>query len=244
MISWLILHHNRPFFLQICIDHLRKWGHPDWKIFVVDSGSEDRVKDGIKKLCVDDIYFNPFNDSSSSLMSGFEMCKGSDYIAFTEEDFIYVAKPLSRSEIIDHDLFPEISFHDSVIGRGYNEAIRFMQGNPQVGYVNMCNKKSKPRHALKFMPFSHHTNWPHLMRSDCVEKITLPANLNIANIEYHCQQTAVQTFGPLYRMGAGYHSHIGNWMSVNPTMTQIQVNIQSRCLRLAQQFGAPSIEVF
>ena len=236
LITWLILHHNRPFFLDICVQHLRRWGLPDWRVVVLDSGSDKNIVDNLHKISGIDEIIHSANDPSGLISSALKNVR-TEFVAFSEEDFIYAAQPLTREQIIRYYPFPEIYYDTAIVGWGYKEAIQIMfdQG---VDYVLMTHKKSRIKNEL-FRPYHMSTNWPHIMKSEAAKSVDLPAGMHVAQMEYYLQQVHASYFKKTMRLQSGCHSHLGNWLSVNPAMTQIQINIRNRTLDMADMYGLP-----
>ena len=125
MISYLITHFNRPYFLDIHIQLIRKYAPSDTQIIIADDGSEPNVVSAIKKMDIDDIFVQPNNlnfwkkgSYSNTLKSSIKLCRG-DVILTAEDDFFYSPLPIMCDNperegfvkgVIPEMYFPEPAF--------------------------------------------------------------------------------------------------------------------------------------
>jgi len=199
MISWLIIHHNRPYFLGLYIELLRRFGASDWQIVVTDCGSDTEVQKKIKKLDMDELHLGE-NNYPKAIMDGKKLCK-KDFFVFSEEDLPYVAQPLRNRDVhcerVQHCIFPNINFNQSKPEWGYKEAIEMLRIHPSVKYLKMGFRKIAwkdqwkiIRNKIMFPCKSQKTpitpwfrlnveinNWPYLMRMEDAIKMDYPDSL-------------------------------------------------------------------
>ena len=122
MVTYLILHYNRPYFLDLLVQTIRKYFHPDPRIVVLDDGSDPMVRESLDWLQVDEIIWNDLGHREDScchvIKKAYDSLKSdnSDYIVWSEDDFLLLSNPVDvppeqakGEDLLDSTLCPEIN---------------------------------------------------------------------------------------------------------------------------------------
>ena len=118
MISYTVLHFNRPYLLEINVKLLRKY-LPGIQIIIADDGSSKDVMRKIKKFEIDDLVTtmhlsgdHKYHGSVSNVLElAIKLCKHPHYI-FSEDDFWYIGKsnPYSIKEVPLNNFVRDVCF--------------------------------------------------------------------------------------------------------------------------------------
>lgn len=228
MISFVIIHWNRPYFLDLYIQMLRRFGNDDWQIIIADSNSEPFVKDRLNDLDADYVHYHDSNDPSSAIMTARQHVKN-EYYVMSEEDFVYMAQPLTKLQYAAGFDLPDIDFSLSKKGYGYNESIEFMKKHNDIKMIKMATRKNKfgvlepdKNWEIGWGSFHRINNYPTLMRTEEALQIKYPPGLQMSSVEAINQDLVPAIWGEdigsyIYNINAPFHSHMGGQgLSVNP----------------------------
>lgn len=233
-ISYIILHHNRPYFLDINIKLIRKY-LPEAEIIVADHNSDISVITEISKMQPDKFTHSVF-ECSNVIIAARKMCTG-EYVVFSEDDFIYSPNPVFTHVKGDSEgkyIMPEIHFPDKPLYNVFYESINLLNSNQKIKQIQLVrnlffdgkihvSNKCIPRwfyldHSM--MPRYYYCNWPYMMRKN--ELSALGRNDSIADVESQQEKAFNNKFGkgdwavcPIYPR----YIHIGRGLSNQPNIT-------------------------
>lgn len=245
MISYVILHKNRPYLLDINIKLLRKY-YPNIQIIIADDGSRPDVVKKISKFQIDDIHVNSRNvnlsttgSCSNTIQSCIRFCKH-DYYMFSEDDYWFAYSPVSLQDD-DRDLmFPKFKYLKQADLNILQESIKLLQKNENIKHVQLAiNNTQVPvdgninvkrltwsyrskttQKKSKLVPVTYYySNCPSMMRLSDIKRVLFPKNTSIWRLENRMNESIDKAFGN-YNWAAvpdnRYYLHAGYPFSQRP----------------------------
>ena len=221
MISYNILHYNRPYLLELNIKILRSL-LPGIQIVVSDDGSDLPVIERIKKFDVDDfvttehrVCTNHDGSCSNAIEKGIKRCTQPFYI-FCEDDFWYVGKNNTTDikRIPEGLLAHKIALRDSTQFFGISEAINSLS-DMDIILVKLIGSSVCVRQPVS-VKHRVTNNWPYIMRTEERKKFTLEENQSIKSVQDDFF-TKIKMFcgRHIYNTTTCSYSHVGAPFSVN-----------------------------
>jgi len=210
MISYIIMHLNRPFLLETNVKLIRKYAPKDTQIIIVDDGSEKFVVEYIKKhIDIDGIYVSKKNingklhgSCSNAILGALKLCNG-EYVIFSEDDFYPTSSPITvnaKGTAAEGDLMPRIYYSQEADNQYFIDSIDILKNNPHIHNIQLARdidynpalffgeyvtKKGGGWRYLSHAksPKYYYCNWPYMMRKEEFEKLNLQKNLSITGVE-------------------------------------------------------------
>ena len=233
MISYLILHYNRPYLLDINIKLIRKY-FSDIQIVVADDGSDPEVINMISKFAIDDLYVQKRNQNtwkegscSTTIKKSRKLCKH-DFIVFSEDDFFYCAQPVSEPyDTKENNIMPLIFFPDKVNINIIDEGINLLTNYSNIKNVQLAKdpmrlpvaEKINSKNAEwffvnhKIKKACYYCNWPSLLRRNDYYSVPIDSGRAIWNFEAVFSKAVDHSFGK------------GNWAVVPPKRYYVHVGM-------------------
>jgi len=122
MVTYIILHYNRPYFLDLLIQSIRKYFHPDPRIVVLDDGSDPEVLEALRWMQIDELVSSDIGHRPDScchmIRKAQEVLRfdSSEYVVWSEDDFLLLSNPVNvppeqakGEDLLDSDLCPKIN---------------------------------------------------------------------------------------------------------------------------------------
>lgn len=232
MISYNILHFNRPYLLELTVKSMRKFC-PDIQIIVADDGSDSPVIKRIKKMPIDDLFVTKHiamanknvGSCSNAILGALNLSK-EKYYMFGEDDFLYVAQfiPFNIAPVtILHqgDATPRIYF-DKLIGyEPLNESIAFLE-DPRIKLIQLSRFKSIMPEGIKEwlrieIKKDVYNNHPFIMRTEEIKELEIPEDISIYRFQRVMEEQILQKFSgyDCIRSGTACFVHAGLHLSFN-----------------------------
>lgn len=185
MISYLILHYNRPYLLENSVKLVRKYAPPETQIVVADDGSDSRVIERIKKLPIDNLFVQTKNKNtwtegtcSNTIKEGRKLCNNKFFL-FSEDDFFLCPTGVEEYDPVDPNIMPRYHFDQNPSYNIIKEATDLLRQNKDVKGVSLARdgRRVPVRGELltenvKWNYINHdekksayYCNWPFIMRT-------------------------------------------------------------------------------
>jgi glycosyltransferase involved in cell wall biosynthesis len=205
MISYLLLHYNRPYLLDINIRLLRKYLPPGSQIVVADDGSHPDAVKRIGKFEIDDLFVQKENKNqwvegtcSNTIAAGRKLLKNK-FVVFSEDDFFFCPNPVDDRGFAQWEIMPAVSYKTDAPCTFFEEAQKLLSEKkaknvqmarddygwravPVNGEFTTDNYKWKFIDHIKKNRF-YYSNWPSMMRTASYREIPMAANKAIWNFE-------------------------------------------------------------
>lgn len=220
MISYIILHYRRPYFLELNVKIIRKYAPPNTQIIVIDDGSGKDVIKKISKFPIDDIVVGSKNENyhykgtcSKVFNKAKKICKNK-YTIFSEDDFFYSPLPVTimvKGGDEGKNLMSYLRFIEQPKFSIFYEALDLLKNNKKIKQVQLARdtvfdkrwKTSKTTYTtnVKWKVLInrdkkyYHCNWPYIMRTDELHTIKIPDGLSINGIEIEMDKITRKVFG-------------------------------------------------
>ena len=220
MISYLFLHYNRPYFLELNIKLLRKYiKDTPFEIIVADDGSDKEVINRIKKeMCPDKLFVqkNNFNTTgkgscSNTILGGRALCKG-DYLVFAEDDFLFF--PSEITDMTFHkneELMPRCYYNKDLDSSDiFSSSINILNSNRDIKNVQLARDSkrvptkdpflSKDGKKWEFVNHkekggAYYCNWVNMSRMEDAKRIVIPKDRSIWSLESYLSCEWDRIFG-------------------------------------------------
>ena len=240
MLSYIILHYNRPYFLDLHIKLIRMC-LPDIHIIIADDGSYPSVVKTIENMDIDCLYVNPDKtkyQASDTIMSARKLIKY-DFCGFTEDDFFFCPNLINidaKGFPEDSDIMPQIFFQKEMSSTVFHDAVGLLNVFSNIKHVQLArdavyNKRTKLLKEPmvigntnwflvdhKYCPRYYYCNWPYIMRTKDMIKVPLGRNDNIVKIESQQEKRFNNVFGKTVNWAACLKSptymHVGRGVSI------------------------------
>jgi len=260
MITYFILHRNRPYFLEANVNAIRKYFPEDTYIVVLDDGSYDFIRDKIVELPIDDfVGIDQWNEKSCCrlLHRAINSKINSEFVMFSEDDFLFcpsmieVKKENAKGEFLFDPVYEfyvglynnaSRIIEDSMELLRRREDIRMLQlSRPvkdnvfyteKVLATRACNWKIL---AHRKMPHYYYTNWPYMMRTEDFRSIKCPTEGRIEDFEITVSSWLNKSFGSgdwAMCPERPYYFHIGYAFSLQSEMNERRQSARQDLLRL------------
>lgn len=239
MISYVILHYNRPYLLDINIRLLRKYAPKNTQIIVADDGSESDVVKRIKSFDIDDIVVQTKNVNnpkvgtcSETIRMARDKCKNEFYM-FSEDDYWYSPDIVDPSQDDNDRVFPDVKYPSEVKFSLFEETIDLFKNNSKIIHAQLAiNDRQVPVNgtvSTKNVLWSYrennisyyYSNCPAMMRLDDFKQIEIPNMIAIWKVENIFATNINKIFGhrnwavvPQFR----YYIHTGYPFSQRPVV--------------------------
>lgn len=250
MISYLILHYNRPYLLDINIKLLRKFSKVPLQIIVADDGSSPEVVRAIKNLPIDGIYSNTSHfrvkgrgSCSYTIRESLRLCKR-DYFVFAEDDFLFNPKIgeciYGKGDTSGGGIFPGMHFDKEITTDFFGEAVKALSQSG-IKQVQLCRNIKQEQlgdsfvtgdFSWRYVDFSrtkayYTSNWPNLVRMEdqCLD--TVPAGLDIAGVEDRNCKLMISRHGKSNWAccpASPVFQHVGLGVSLQPNRSEGRLN--------------------
>lgn len=212
-LSYMILHFNRPYLLEINIKLLRKYA-PDMQIVVADDGSHPDVIKKISKLPIDNLYVQTANNNtwskgtcSTTIKKARKLCS-KDYFMFSEDDFLFCGHPLEQYDATEETLMPPVIF-PSVNEPIFEKSIALLNKFPNIKNVQLSKDNRRVPthnnfvfegtdweyvdHATKTS--CYYSNWPSMLRKQEYFNIGIAGGSAIWSFEGIFSKSVTSAFG-------------------------------------------------
>ncbi len=250
MISYLILHYNRPYLLDINVKLLRKFSKVPLQIIVADDGSSQEVIRSIKKLPIDNLYSHAGHfrvkgrgSCSYAIRESLRLCKN-EYFVFSEDDFLFNPKIgeciYGKGDTFNGDIFPRLHFDKEVSSDFFGEAIKALNTSG-IKQVQLCRNVKQEQlggsfetgdFSWRYVDFSktksyYTSNWPNLMRrsDQCLDIV--PSGLDIAGVEDRNCKLMISRHGKSNWAccpASPVFQHVGLGVSLQPNRSEGRLN--------------------
>jgi hypothetical protein len=202
-ISYLILHYNRPYLLDINIKILRRY-YPNLHIVVTDDGSHYDVVKKMKEMLVNDIFIQKSNKNtwkegtcSNTIKSGLQLCKH-EYMIFSEDDFFFVPYGVENYDALKNQIVPNIKYPKEKTIDIFLEAQNLLSKCTSVKNVALAKDKKRFRssslidiegkikweyrdHSAK--KICYYSNWPSMTKTDNFRRVKIEKGQSIWTFE-------------------------------------------------------------
>jgi glycosyltransferase involved in cell wall biosynthesis len=234
MLSYNILHYNRPFFLELNIKMLRRFC-PSVQIIVADDGSDKSVLKCVKKMSPDDLFvakhipLDKHNGSCSDAIEGALKLSKFPYYLFSEDDFLYTAKFIEDNVPVPRfsrgKLAPELYFNDLIGDAPLCRCISELD-DPRIKLVQMARatptlrkpiKKGGPWSYISMAKKDVYNNFPFLMRLEDRKKVSLPPHSAIYKVQRDMEIAVRSQFSEYTaaRSSTACYIHVGSPLTLN-----------------------------
>jgi len=215
VISYMILHYNRPYLLDINIQLIRKY-IPDVQIVIADDGSDPEVIKRISSFQIDDLYVQKRNQNtwkegscSTTIKKARKLCKHNIFV-FSEDDFFYCAQPLTIPyDAEDGNILPLVYFPDSLNINIINEGVDLLSKNVHIKNVQFAKDNIRvpvlgsidsQNYKWFFVDHTHkktcyYCNWPSMLRKSEYFEVGIESGRAIWNFEAILAKSMVSKFG-------------------------------------------------
>lgn len=219
MISFLLLHFNRPYLLDINIKLLRKYAPSDIQIVVADDGSRPEVISKLKAMQIDKLFVQKQNKNtwregtcSDTIASGRKLCSG-EYLVFSEDDFFFTRCPVANASTEQGKLMPDISFEPVPEWNVFDEAVGLLKSNPTVKNVQIARDIDKLNKGVPtaekvltknvvwrrvdrlHKPKFYYCNWPNMSRTAEMRSVPIIRGKAIWSFESKFSNDVNDVFG-------------------------------------------------
>lgn len=224
-ISYLILHFERPYLLDINIRIVNHFLPKGSEIIVADDGSRTKVVNQFDKLPISHLYVSSQNKNelgsgtcSNTINNARKFIK-KEYFIFSEDDFIFVPNPVTdintKGLLIDEEegkIIPKTSYKTDF--NFFEEAISILNSNKNIKNIQMARDSirvptigSLKTDNVEWVYVNrdvkkefYYCNWPNLWYSKDFESLHFPDSLPIWKLE-----------GYLSKRVEGMFDKHGNW---------------------------------
>jgi len=215
MISYMILHYNRPYLLDINIKLIRKY-LPNVQIIVADDGSDKNIIDCISKYEIDDLYVQKKNQNtwkegtcSTTIKKARKLSKH-EYFVFSEDDFFYCANPVTVPyDSQEGNLMPLVYFPANTNINILNEGLYLLTNNNNIKNVQLAKDHirvpvsspvSSSNYSWSFVDHRkkqacYYCNWPSMLRTNEYFSIEIESGWAIWNYEAKLSKSFDTKFG-------------------------------------------------
>lgn len=265
MLSYIILHYNRPYFLDLHIKLIRTY-LPDIHIIVADDGSYPDVVKSIERMDIDCLHTNP--DKSKYRASDTIMCARKlikyDFCGFSEDDFLFCPGSINinaKGFPDDSDVMPLLFFPKKTSVSLFKDAVQLLKTFPEVKHIQLArdsvyNKRTKLLKTPisvgntdwffvdhKHCPVYYYCNWPYIMRTSDIINIPLTPHHDIVQIEKQQERQFNNVFGKTKNWAVcpkpPMYMHVGRGVSIRAGVKK--KNIRSIINFRTQQKGVGKI---
>lgn len=244
MIAYFILHYNRPYFLDLNVQLIRKYLPKDTFIVLVDDGSLEPIVKSLKNK-VDVVYHAPTHGSNTCceiLSYASRWVRKNhpdiDYVIFSEDDFLFWPSPISirveeskGESILNPEVditLPELVEVGDPIGSSISilqnrKDIHLVQISRQIKNIHYRGSAGIPGWYVldhKKIPKYYYNNWPFMMRASEFFDIKLPATGSVATLEssnckwFNCRFGGTASYVAIPELP--YYFHVGYPFSLQP----------------------------
>ena len=219
-ISYLILHYNRPYLLDINIKLLKKY-YPDMQFVLADDGSRKDVISKVKQMGFNDIYIQKNNQNtwtkgtcSNTIRSTLELCKN-EYLIFSEDDFMFVPYGVENHEATEEQIVPDIKFPKEKTIDVFSEAINVLSNHKNIINIGLAKDRRRFRQSSPLISNSsikweyvdhakkktcYYSNWPSMTRIEDFRRVKIRKGQAIWSFESYFTNKFSEVFG------------MGNWI--------------------------------
>ncbi len=204
MISYLILHFNRPFLLEANIALVRKYAPKNTQIIIADDGSDKDVIEKIKKMPIDDLYVQKESNKneiksgtcSNTISSARKLVKN-DFLVFSEDDFFLSGSPItSWKHLKNEEIMPRVKFNNCDYNI-FEKSINLLKNNNSIKNVQIARDPLRVPVSKSFIfdeitwhyvnheekKGCYYCNWPNIMRTEDSFKCKYPKDTAIWSLE-------------------------------------------------------------
>lgn len=263
MISYLITHFNRPYFLDIHIQLIRRYAPRDTQIVIADDGSDSSVVEAIKQLQIDDIYVQPHNlnlwkkgSYSNTLKSAIKLCRG-DIVLTAEDDFFYSPTPIlcdnPEREGFVKGVIPEMYFPEAKFSV-FDESIELLKRYKDIYSVQISRDHLRVPITSQEVSTSnikwyridpdkkgrYYCLWPILYRREDFLRLNIPDDMSVWVYDKYINAEGRKVFGnsacgvvPANR----FYVHVGYAFSQRKNDFMLVQPRQDAGMKLQQQFS-------
>ena len=207
-ISYLILHFERPYLLDINVKILRKFLPEGSQIIVADDGSHKKVISQFDRIGIDDLYHNVDNKNlltegtcSTTIKRGRKLIKH-DYAIFAEDDFIFVPNPITdinqkglHIEEESNKIIPNTDYNSKF--NFFNECVDLLEKDDSIKNIQMARDSVRVATTGEFNTSNvswtyvdslkklecYYCNWPNMWRTDEFREVFIPEGYSIWKYE-------------------------------------------------------------
>jgi hypothetical protein len=206
MISYMILHYNRPYLLDINIKIVRKYAPAGTQIVVADDGSCPEVLEVIKKYDIDDLFIQEKKNQnqwvegtcSNTIASARKLLKHKFFV-FSEDDFFFCPNPVNDKGFGEWEIMPKQSYKTENPCTIFQEAVQILSDKKAVNVslsrdslgwrpVPTRNDFTIGNNTWKYLDHVkknrfYYCNWPSMMRVKDYQSVPIPPNKAIWSFE-------------------------------------------------------------
>lgn len=217
MISYILLHFNRPYLLDMNIKIIRKFISHPVQIIVADDGSDQAVLDKIKKFEIDDLYvqknknLNTWSEGtcSNTINSARKLSKYK-YTCFSEDDFFFSPNPVDNVLIKETEIFQD-SFYQTNTKNVFTDCLSILNANEKIKIIQLARDSREDRFPgignfssnnfrwnfldKKRKKNFYFSNWPYIIRTLDFAKIPIDKNKAIWSLESKMAKESDTIFG-------------------------------------------------
>lgn len=234
MLTYLIPHYNRPYFLDIHVKLIRKYAPKGTRIIISDDGSQPEVVSLISRMDIDDGFFQKRNQNSykhgtysDTFAGSLALCK-TEFLFLGEDDFFFSPNMILEDNTESKGFVPERDqpITNTYVPTAYNvfeEAVNLLRTRPEVINVQLARDHNRvpvvgelSTANMNWMYLDHskktacyYCNWPSMIRLSDFRRVSecITTGISVWTLEERLSKKASQCFGDGNWAVVPHHKH-------------------------------------